>query len=165
LLVLGSAVAQAQPARVPPAYAYKPQLTDDDRDVLARGEITNDQQIGGGVVALMFGFGTGQAVEGRWRDTGWMFTLGDTVAGAALMAGIISTIGGGPGCHTCARDTPPVLIAGAVSLTLLRIWETTDALVAPVIHNRRLRALRSANVAPYVSLPQNAGVAGLGWTF
>jgi hypothetical protein len=113
LLVLGSAVAQAQPARVPPAYAYKPQLTDDDRDVLARGEITNDQQIGGGVVALMFGFGTGQAVEGRWRDTGWMFTLGDTVAGAALMAGIISTIGGGPGCHTCARDTPPVLIGGA----------------------------------------------------
>src|SRR5215217_1141837 len=68
----------------PPAYAPPPpygytqppmqvQLTLDEQFLLERGYISDGQHIGGTVVAFMFGFGLGHAVQGRFSERGYLF--------------------------------------------------------------------------------------------
>src|SRR5262245_13896284 len=98
LVVLGLASsAFAQPGQAPPppmqpqpwqpqpyGYSAQPppmqaQLTLDEQYLLDRGYISDSQRIRGGVASLFFGLGLGQAVQGRWTETGWIFTLGEGV--------------------------------------------------------------------------------------
>lgn len=47
--------------------------------------ITKGQYIGGGVAAIIPGFGIGHAIQGRYREKGWMFTAAELVTfGGAL---------------------------------------------------------------------------------
>src|SRR4051794_8061508 len=71
------AMAQPQPVQQPysqqPPHAPKTlMISSDDQEILERGEISDLEYIGGGAGSLFFGFGFGQAVQGRWDDTGWI---------------------------------------------------------------------------------------------
>src|SRR5436190_11246957 len=105
LVLCSTASAQpgAQPAPPPQTYpappvygppqpyqpAYAIPLTRDEYALLARGEISDGAQLGGGLAALFFGFGTGQAIQGRWGDTGYIFTLGEGATTALMIAGMV----------------------------------------------------------------------------
>ena len=92
--------AAAQPGLTPPSYAYAGppplslQLTDDDVKLLNRGEISDDRWLGGGVASVLVGFGVGQAIEGRWGETGWIFTLGEGGSFASMFAPWSDKLGG-----------------------------------------------------------------------
>jgi hypothetical protein len=159
--------AQAQPGMVPPAYAYQPQLSDDDRELLDRGEL---DRVSGGVVSILIGFGVGQAVQGRWHETGWIFTAGETVSMAVLITGIMkATLPDGPHCRMVPCDAAPMngtIIAGFIGYSAFHIWEIIDAFAAPAIHNRRLHALQTRlAITPYVTLQGDATTGGLALRF
>ncbi len=144
IVAIACRLAAAQPGNVPPAYAYQPALTSDDRELLASGEIPN---VGGAMVADAFvGFGLGQAIEGRWGETGWIFTFGETIATAVFFDGLVRTFDCGPtpslGVRRCPSDNG-LALGGAIALTVLRVWGIVDTTVGPVHHNARLRALRA----------------------
>src|SRR5262245_1563028 len=66
------------PGSVPPPYGYAPTtLSSEERSLLEHGVIPDEQIIGGGLLAMFVGCGTGQAVQGRFTDTGYIFLLGE----------------------------------------------------------------------------------------
>lgn len=163
----------AQPGMVPPAYSYAP--TPEERDLLESGTIGDGAAIAGGLLSIYPGFGIGQAVEGRYREIGYVFTLGEIAAYGGVLAGAISLID----CTTdnCRNDNGAVvlLVGSALAYTGLHIWEIVDAFTAPSEHNRRVHALRRrygyidyARVMPYVARPHGAdggGTAGVSFRF
>jgi|GEM_PF-1549762 len=145
----------------PQPYAYQPrpvqvQLTADEADILRRGPITDGAHIGGGLISLMFGFGVGQAVQGRWGDTGWIFTVGEIGSGALMIYGISRVFGdcfeydqyGNEYCESSSGTT--AIIVGALALTGFRIWEVVDAFAGPSSYNRRYKdiQMRASGYAP-----------------
>ncbi len=130
-------VASADPPRVPAPADYQP-----------AEEIGDHRAVGGAVAEIMFGFGIGQALEGRWHESGWVFTVTDLVSGFAFTAGIMAaTLSTGPSrCHTPDCNTHfdnPMFIAGASGLALSRIAGALDALLSPHFHDQRIRDARA----------------------
>jgi hypothetical protein len=172
-----------QPAPYQPGYPQDyprlqlQQLAPDDQHLLARGEITDGQWIGGGVASILVGFGVGQAVQGRWGERGWIFTLGDAALGTVAMVSIGYTIGcsvSGTSCNTAI----PVMYGSVLALAAFRVLEVADAFAVPPARNARLRRLRmelglpqvpSYALAPYLaptrSLRGDTAVAGFQVSF
>jgi hypothetical protein len=166
LLVLAHGAA-AQPALT----AAVPSLTTDERETLARGEISGGAYAGGILASIGLGFGTGQAIQGRWSDTGYIFTLGEVGSLALLIAGVEK---GGLGecydaCHR-SKASAELAIGGLVTFMVLRYWEIGDAAIAPGVHNHRYHQLverygGSLALSPYVAPHGDGAVAGLAVTF
>lgn len=163
-----AAPSAAQPGASPtrgPGPQNPVELTPEEHELLAEGEIDSVRHIGGGIVAYAFGFGIGQAVQGRYTDTGYIFTIGEAGSAGAFIVGI----------EPCVDDDNcTLLIVGAVSLIGFRIWEVVDAFAGPARHNRRVRAVRRK--AGQQQLPNWSGViaptsdghglaAGLTWRY
>jgi hypothetical protein len=167
--VFAAPVAGQPTPGAPPSVTL--QLSADDQELLARGPISTGEHIGGGVAALFLGFGIGHAVQGRWSDRGWIFTLGETASLGLMIYGLTRTASctldatsGG----SCSDSGLGWMAGGAIALTGLHIWETIDAFVAPVGHNRRFRAaeLRAgrpmySTLTPYVT-PAQTGDGAIG---
>jgi len=153
------AFADPAPPPIPPPYEYRPAgtsppLDDNDRAVLEHGEISDAQTAGGGIAAMFLGFGIGQAIQGRWLERGWMFTVADVGAGALETAGVIELFS--RGCDHRCDNRGVAMLAGAAAIALgSRILQSWDAFVAPSAHNRRVRELRArtgvTHVVPYVT--------------
>jgi hypothetical protein len=169
---------------VPPPYQYQPiPLTSVEQDLLNSGEIADNRHVGGIVVSLFFGLGIGQAVQGRYGDTGWIFTLGETASVVALFVGVVKTIDDcfdtrdEPGCNDHSTGNA-LLIGGLVGLAAFRIWEVVDAITGPPRHNARVRELRlrlgmpptsfARRLKPYLAPPlshDGGATAGLSLRF
>ena len=67
----------------------------------------------GGVVGTIFGHGIGHAVQGRYKDKGWIFTLGQIVGTGLIVNGLI-------------QDDSDYLIVGASSSLISRLTEILD---------------------------------------
>ena len=163
----------------PPGYTYAPpaQLTLDEQYLMQKGYITEGQHIGGGVVALFFGYGIGQAIQGRWSEKGYIFTLGDAATAGVMMYGMVQLMSCIEGCSE--RDTDhaaQLMLVGALGHLVFRTWETIDAFTAPGEHNRKLRALHMrlgmqvpvyTRLTPHVAPPRDGdgAVAGLSLRF
>ncbi len=95
--------------------------------------ISQGAYIGGGVLGTVFGFGIGHAVQGRWMKTGWIHTVLQVSAFAALglqapfqILGLLNAEVWSPRDF---RDT----LALTASLIFLasKIWEIVDVWVLP----------------------------------
>ncbi len=170
----------------PPAYAYQPpaqvEITPDEQRMLERGEISNGRIITGGVIAITIGYGIGQAVEGRWGDTGWVFSIGETAATVGFFAGFARIVS--DNTTKCVRDSctesnngAGLFIGSAIALTVLHIWESVDAFAGPHNYNEKLARLRarlgmpppvvSRRIVPFVAPPDSGAgtVAGVALRF
>ena len=188
IVVSSSAVAPSAPQTAAPAPAPAPvvivnspapapaatarlQLSTEDQELIVDGEIGPVAHIGGGLVATFVGFGVGQAVQGRWLDRGWIFTLGETTGLGLMIYGLgksaescVSADG-----SECGSSGLGFVAGGAIALTGFHLWEMVDAFVAPIGHNRRVRAakLRAgvnpmySSVTPYV-VPPSTGDGAIG---
>jgi hypothetical protein len=179
-LVAAQGVAHGQPGNAPPPPPYYPPppqsygapppagLTAEEQELLRRGEISDAAHAGGGILSLFFGFGTGQAVQGRWGDTGWIFTLGEVGSFALIIYGAERSADYDCPDPSC-EDDPGVgpIVVGAIGLVVFRVWEIVDAFAGPANHNRKVRNLRMrlgmppdgyyyGKVEPYVT-PVGAG--------
>ncbi len=162
------------PGYAPPAYGYQPRppqyvLSPEDNELLQRGDISDGEQVGGGLVAAFVGFGVGQAVQGRWTDTGWMYTLGESASLAALLWGALD-VASCPVYTTCNNSSfgGGLLIGGVLAFAGFRVAGVIDAFVGPPRHNARLRELRQRlgipqpveyGLAPYIA-PSTSGAGG-----
>ncbi len=158
---------------VPPPHSYTT-ISPEEHKLLLQGEISESAHIGGGIAALMLGFGSGQAIQGRWSDTGWIFTLGESASVALLIAGAVRAI---DSCdfgldHDCVSDDDGkgMLVVGLVGFSVFRIWEIIDAFGGPGSHNRRVRELKwrlgipqqVGHLQPYINRTRdNGATAGL----
>lgn len=167
-------------------YGYRPapmpvQLSFEDRALLARGEISDGEMIGGIAANFLFGFGIGQAVQGRWSEKGWIFTLGEGASIGLMIYGLVRAI---EETDVATGDPRPLRVAtanadagatmalvGLVGYLGFHVWSLVDAATGPADHNRRVRELRMrlgmplpmyTKVTPYVAPTTNGGgVAGL----
>lgn len=169
VLIGGTAAAQPGPSAQPPVQL---QLSGEDAELLETGYISPGQHIGGGVAALFIGWGVGQAVQGRWHETGYIFTLGEPATFIGMMIGASQYL---HDCPLFAPESSPgscqhphgvTLFWGSVAvLGALRIWEVYDAFAEPPDHNRRLHALRARLGLPEPVIFGTAnGGGGLGVT-
>ena len=157
---------------VPAPYQYQPQvqLTAEEQELLMKGEISDGEHLGGGLAALFLGFGVGQGIQGRWSDTGWLFTFGELASVGLLVYGATRTFDCYDGVdhlgHDCRTDAGTgSLIVGALAFTGLRIWETVDAFAVPPDYNRKVRMVRmKAGLPPrgmYYVVPPARGDGGM----
>lgn len=143
----------------PQAYLPPPVLTADEQELLAEGEISTGQVVGGFALSAWMGLGLGQAVQGRWSDTGWIFTVGEPATITVAMVTLL-------GCSVegCTRGQEAIGIASIFGYVGLRVWSLVDVVTGPSEHNRRLRNLKMrlgdmpayARVRPYL-LPAQVG--------
>jgi hypothetical protein len=173
----GAGAPPPPPGYPPPPYQYAPQqhypvqLTAEEHELLLDGEISDGQHFGGVAANIFVGLGVGQAIQGRWGDTGWIFTLGEGASSALAIYGMVELL---DNCvHTidesdCDDDNgvAPLLI-GLLGVTVFRTWSIIDAATGPGEHNRRLRSLKfrlgiPVQVAPYLRKTTDDGAtAGL----
>jgi hypothetical protein len=131
------------PPGVIPPYVYVPQLTEEEQGLLARGEISDGRYLGGALASVFFGFGVGQAVHGRYRDTGWIFTLGEGGTLTAMFIGVFQSLDACLDESDCSNDEgEALLLGGLIGFLAFRAWELVDAFGAPPRHNARVRELR-----------------------
>lgn len=157
------------PPGVVPPYQYVPAvpISPDEQELLNQGEISDGRHVGGILVSLFFGWGIGQAVQGRYGDTGWIFTVGEAGSSVALISGVIKTL---DSCFDtfesrCEDNSTGqvLLIGGLIGLVVFRVWEVADAIGGPPRHNTRVRQLRmrlgmpptgfARRLQPYVAPP------------
>jgi len=173
--ILEEPIAQPGPAR----------LSGYERSVLRRGRLSTGRYVGGGLLGTWMGFGVGHAIQGRYGESGLIFTLGQSAGLAMLVAGVINVAGP----STCfeqrtARRTRFVcvddsrnenlwigsMITGAIVLTGLRIWEIADLWITPRRENAEYDRVRGRNrgglTLSFMPVPvPGGGMAALGGRF
>ena len=183
MLLALSSIAGAQPGAYPPSSPMGPpgygppppvyQLTPEDREILDEPYTPPMTTAISGAAAVVIGFGLGQAIEGRYSDTGWIFTLGEGGSLAAMIAGAVGfnrcVLGA-----ACNQNSGAValLVGGALAYTGFHIWDVLDAFIAPSRQNARIREVRRKYgmppVVPYAGVPQGGQsgmTAGLAFQF
>ena len=167
-IVLASAASAAAQPALTPAYSYQPALTDDERDLLVQGEISHDRVVGGVILDGLVGYGLGQALQHRWTETGWIFTVGEgagTIGFVYGMARAFSDCLSGPGGpHPACSNGNNLMLGSAIAVLAFRAASMIDAGLGPARHNARVRALRD-RVAPVAAVAADGAVAGLALRF
>mgnify|MGYP000870276724 CR=1 FL=1 len=137
--------------RPPASYPTLLRLSKEEQELLAQGEISNDRHAGGALMAFLFGFGTGQAVQGRWGESGWIFTIGETLSLAAIIHAApdagefcdslesVERTAFERNCDARQRRAMRQVMGGLAVFVGLHLWEVVDAINGPRRHNRRVR--------------------------
>ena len=172
-----------QPAQPPPVHQPQPQqpqpqqpqpqmVTPEEYDLLAQGEIPPELTVAGGLVGTFFGLGLGHAVQGRYGDIGWVFTVGEVGGVTVAMIGLAQCLDIDSDCD----EAPALFWGGLLAFVGFRIGELVDVWAGPSRHNDKVRALRLRLGYPppqqqwglYLS-PTKGGdggkVMGVSWTF
>ena len=124
------------------------------------------------------GFGSGQAIQGRWSDTGSIFTVGEVASIVAIVASVDQWDD-----NDCAYyddncrddDVPGMFVAGIVGLVVFRVWGMVDAVAGQISHNRKFRGAQQKvgggyqyyGATPYLAPAGkgDGGVAGVTFRF
>lgn len=106
---------------------------------------TEDRYIAGGVVGSVIGLGIGQAINGNYTNSGWVFTLTEVPSLAMLIAGaMIYHIGAPYMTYQQAKNLGTgLLIPGVLLFAGFRIWDIVDLWSMPYVG----KPLQNTNVA------------------
>jgi hypothetical protein len=168
-LTLNARAEQAPPVTTsePKAQITYSALSEKERDILQRGEITDTRYIVGGILGTYpLGFGIGHAIQGRYSDTGWIFTVGEMGSLAVMMAGVGDCWSSGKSCSSGG-----LMFLGLLGYAGFKVWEIADLWAGPPEHNRRYRELKnrlgesSITFKPAFVPLADGGMLGLGVTF
>ena len=127
-----------------PTYS---QLSEEDRLLLRKGEISQAQLLAGGFLGTFIGFGSGHLPYQMWREKGWIFTAGEP---AALALAILGATGINNDCTRYSNYTKcddvggsrAALAIGLIGFIGLRVWEIIDVWTIPSARNYEVRAVR-----------------------
>jgi hypothetical protein len=147
------------------------ELTQEEQDLLDEGEYDGPHYVIGGVVGtLVCPYGLGQAIQGRYLKTGWIFTSGEVGSLAVVVAGAWSCDKN----HEKGMCSNPAFVGGLVALLGFRIWEILDLWIAPPLHDREVRKIRLKKaglsrpdyyIGPVFMHSANGITAGLSFSF
>lgn len=94
--------------------------------------IENTRYITGGVVGTLWGFGIGHAVQGRYRQDGWKFTVGEAVGSLLLLINMGECFPENRPCGSALGINFGLeILTGFALVGGFRIWEIIDLWVAP----------------------------------
>lgn len=129
-------------------------LSAEDRKILREGEISAGQHIGGSILAFYPGLGVGHAVQGRYSEIGWKFTVAEIGFVTLIISSLSSCTDGSlftseSGCVDSGRFS-----LGLVGYAVAHIWEIVDAITGPIKHNDRYRSLTLNQAMRYQILPK-----------
>ena len=150
----------ATSARAEPPSAYTPE----ERDVLADGEVDGARAV---LVGGLVGFGFGELIEDRYRNTGWIFTVVDVIGWTGVGIGMSRGV-----CDDADCDWPsPYNHTAAASLVVLaasRVLQVMDVSSAAGDRNTQIRAIRARHglhVSPIVAPHRDGVIAGMAMRF
>ncbi|MGZ3697438.1 MAG: hypothetical protein ACXWP5_04990 [Bdellovibrionota bacterium] len=139
---------QPHPGTVPTAtraYDYSI-LTAEEMDILRKGPVSTTQEVFGAWLGTSLGFGIGHAIQGEYKEAGWIFTVGDTIGLGLIISSIFvpSTLSCDPTGTVCSLGGagPILLYAGIGLYGAFHLWEIIDVFVRPRIQNVRVDMLR-----------------------
>ncbi len=99
----------------------------------AKETISRDQYVWGGTVGTILGFGIGHAIQGRYKEKGWIFTLTEGIGAGTIASGIIWTLfsykESSKTGDASVGDVMPFVGLGLLGATIIlgfRIWEIVD---------------------------------------
>ena len=84
----------------------------------------------GGVVSLI-GFGAGHAVQGRYKERGWIFTAAEVVAIGGWLTFSVLTAKDAVETKTFSFGKGGLALAFSLAFGGIKIWEVVDAFVLP----------------------------------
>ncbi len=155
-------------------------LTPEQEKTLEIGKITPIKHAGGGVLAIIPGFGVGHAVQGRLDDDKrFYFTYGEIATSALMVLGATACVAQSlnflfqTNDDDKSNDTMCTLgVLGAFSFAGLKIWEISDALFAPFFHNKRYKKLKEKHPkhsfkfqGPQLLVGKEKTGVGISWSF
>ena len=171
------------PAPAPYGYGYPQQnryslLTPEERELLLQGEINGGQVALGALVSGWLGFGIGHAVQGRYADVGWKFTIGEVATLGGFFVGLSMALEDDLNSTRDQDDSgETIMVVSLIGYGVLRVWEFIDTIAGPSVHNRKVRAAKwkayggqpppryGFFVAPTNTAGNGGGVAGLSMRF
>jgi hypothetical protein len=162
LLLAGARAAAAQPGQTAPAPARLGLLGDEEREILARGEIGTGEHVAGGLVGTVVGFGLGHAIQGRFLERGWIFAAGEGVAAGMILTYAVQCANTS-GEERC-EDHRGWFAGGMILAIAFRGWQIVDAWYGPAVHNGRVRQIRWRAGLPPVGFHLAPAAAGAGGT-
>lgn len=100
-------------------------------------EISPERYICGGITGTLCGFGIGHAIQGRYKNKGWIFTLSESLAIGTIISGVVvSSLSPELGSTSGHPDARAILTYAGVGIGLcalggvaeagFRIWEIVD---------------------------------------
>ena len=142
----------------PRAASDEGELTNADRRILARGELSRGRIVGSGALGTLVGFGMGHLVQGRFGERGWIFATveGSSLAVAGTSALLTFVYAEGDGGAAGAG----IALGSLAVFGIARIWEAVDVWTYPSVHNRRFRELNARTNDAKVSLQLTPNVGG-----
>ncbi len=127
--------------------------------------IHNSTYFGSGIVSMVFGFGTGHAIQGRWNDTGWIFTVSNVL----LFGGMFTLLMSSLTSSFHVKLFSPNLAYKAMALYTLasvyfafRLWEIIDVWSLPS-HYYKIVKTPKLQISPvYTANYRDISTSGLG---
>ena len=101
-----------------------------------------------------FGPRLGQAIQERYSETGWIFTVGEIGSVILLVTGVVAYVENTEAAaHDSTREVREKrdgaqrsgttrITLGAIGLIGFRIWELVDVIYGPIKHNNRYDELK-----------------------
>lgn len=158
---------------------YSPSAFSEESSLSFKGEssydssmktISNGRYLGGGFLSIFPGFGIGHAIQGRYMEKGWIFTVTELATIGGFILSVISlTTDLKDGVKDIVKTTEEskdfefddidfgsVKIKGSLSLAFLltyisvKAWEMTDAFMLP--SHYKVVKKRPFQIKPLVSL-------------
>lgn len=121
-------------------------LSEEDKKVLRIGEISTVRYVTGGLLGTYpVGLGIGHAIQGRYRDTGYIFTAGELASAGVVIVGALGCLSRpdtSNGTWECSNVDEFLIVGGIVSYIGFRIWEIVDVWAVPPFHNKKFRNLK-----------------------
>lgn len=141
-------------------------LSQKDKIIWNRGEISDKNYYGGAVLGTVVGLGSGHAVQGRFAERGAYFAVAEIAAWGVLFSGGFFTClnGDSVDLSNCRCQT----VTGVAKITLVgaKIWEIYDLWFVPPADNARYRELKNIHKPPSVTfIPTLLPVAQNGMAF
>lgn len=146
-------------------------LNEADRQTLMRGEMSTARYVVGGILGTYpLGLGIGHAVQGRYSEKGWIFTVGEVSSLVVALAGLGDCFDDHYD-NTHRNCSGGLLLLGAIGYFGFRIWEIVDVWATPLEQDRQYRELKSRLPASEVTFQPgfiplaDGGALGLRVTF
>lgn len=122
------------------SYLRYQDLSSSEREILMRGEISSGRYILGGIVGTYpLGFGLGHAIQGRYTEKGWIFTVGELGSIGVLYMGVGRCVNSWDWDSKCDSS---LIMAGLIGFVFFRIWEIVDVWATPPMINQKYRNLK-----------------------
>lgn len=125
-----------------PTYRKQVALSESDQRILERGEISTARYIIGGVLGTYpLGLGIGHAIQGRYLESGWIFTAGELGSIGLIVIGFSNCLDNTWSNRSCGSNL--AINLGVVGLIGFKVWEIIDLWAVPPELNRRYYELQN----------------------